>query len=418
MHEMTTYLLHNTTLIDGTGAAALPNAAVLVRNGTISWAGAEADLSPAADPAHPITRVDLQGHTLCPGFFDCHVHFALPGTAGSVLEHALKPPSYEQFRLIERLRVTLHNGVTTARDLMGVDPGVRDAVADGLIDGPRLLVAINMLSQTSGHADFHLPSGLDLGPLIGARLVDSVDAARTSARELIRQGADVIKVASSGGVSSPNDDPSWLGMRRDMIAAIVEEGQNYGGRPVAAHAIGYPGIRAAVEAGVHSIEHGYELDDELRHQMVAQGTFLVPTLLETMTPVTASPQGAKKSAKWHAMAHDSIHASAAAGIRIAVGTDAGLSPDHGTNLKELGLLVRFGGLTPMQAIVAGTLTSAQLCGVADKLGTVAADKIADLVVIRGDPLDDIDAVGDPDNILLVLKEGKPVGNRGGFAVPT
>lgn len=115
-------------------------------------------------------------------------------------------------------------------------------------------------------------------------------------------------------------------MRRELIAAVVEEGHHYGGRPVAAHAIGYAGIRAAVEAGVHSIEHGYQLDDDLRHQMVEQGTFLVPTLLETMKEVTASPQGAAKSAKWHAMAHDSIAASAAAGIRIAVGTDAGLSP--------------------------------------------------------------------------------------------
>jgi imidazolonepropionase-like amidohydrolase len=409
------FLLHHTTLIDGTGADALPDAAVLIEDGRISWAGPESDFTP--DPADTVTRVDLLGNTLCPGFFDCHVHFALPGTQGSVLEQALKPPSYEQFRLIERLRVTLHNGVTTARDLMGIDPGVRDAVADGLIAGPRLLVAINMLSQTSGHADFHLPSGLDLGPLIGARLVDTVDAARLRARELIRDGADVIKVASSGGVSSPNDDPSWLGMRRELIAAIVEEGRNYGGRPVAAHAIGYPGIRAAVEAGVHSIEHGYELDDDLRAQMVDQGTFLVPTLLETMTPVTASPQGAAKSAKWHVMAHDSLHASAAAGIRIAVGTDAGLSPDHGTNLAELGLLVRFGGLTPMQAIVAGTQTSAELCGVADRLGTVVAGKIADLVVVRGNPLDDIDSVGVPDNILLVIKDGRVAGNRGGYTVP-
>ena len=410
---MTTYLLHNMTLIDGTGAAPVPQAAVLVKDGIISWAGAESDL-PAAES---VTRVDLGGHSLCPGFFDCHVHFALPGSTGSPLEHALKPPSYELFRLLERLRVTLHNGVTTARDLMGIDAGVRDAVADGLIEGPRLLVAVTMLSQTSGHADFHLPSGLDLGPLIGARLVDSVDTARLRARELIRSGADVIKVASSGGVSSPNDDPSWLGMRREMIAAIVEEGQNYGGRPVAAHAIGRPGIRAAVEAGVRSIEHGYELDDELRAQMVAQGTFLVPTLLETMTPVTASPQGAAKSAKWHAMAHDSLSASVAAGVRVAVGTDAGLSPDHGTNLAELGLLVRFGGLSPMQAIVAGTSASAELCGVGDQLGTVTAGKLADLVVVQGNPLNDIDSIGRPENILLVIKGGRAAGNRGGFTVP-
>lgn len=409
---MTAYLLHNATLIDGTGATPVSDAAVLVDGDRIRWAGTAADASPPAD----VVRVDLGGNTICPGFFDCHVHFGLPGAKGSPLEKALKPPSYGYFELVDRLRVTVQNGVTTARDLMGLDTGVREAVANGLIEGPRLLVAINMLSQSGGHADFHLPSGIDLGGFIGACLVDSVDAARKRVRELLRAGADVVKVASSGGVSSPNDDPTWLGMRREMIAAIVEEAGNYGSRPVAAHAIGYAGIKAAVDAGVHSIEHGYELDNELRHQMVAQGTFLVPTLLETMTPVTATPQGAAKSAKWHAMAHDSIAASAAAGIKIAMGTDAGLSPDHGTNLKELGLLVRFGGLTPMQAIVAGTLTSAQLCGVDDSLGSVQSGKTADLVVVRGNPLADIDSVGDPANILLVVKDGKKVGNRGGFAI--
>lgn len=410
---MTRLVLHHAVLIDGTGAPPVRDGAVVVDGDRIAWAGAESDTPP--QPADAV-RVDLGGNTICPGFFDCHVHIGLPGSTGSPLEKAFKPPSYGYFQLIERLRVTLENGVTTARDLMGIDTGVREAVADGLIAGPRLLVAVNMLSQSGGHADFHLPSGIDLGGFLGAYLVDSVDAARKRARELLRAGADVIKIASSGGVSSPNDDPSWLGMRRDMISAVVEEGHNYGGRPVAAHAIGYAGIKAAVDAGVHSIEHGYELDDELRHQMVTQGTFLVPTLLETMKPVAASPQGAAKSAKWHAMAHDSIAASAAAGVRIAVGTDAGLSPDHGTNLKELGLLVKFGGLTPMQAIVAGTQTSAQLCGVEDTLGTVAPGKIADLVVVRGNPVDDIDSLGDPANVLLVVKEGKTVGNRGGFAI--
>ncbi len=411
---MTSLLLHNTTLIDGTGADPVPDAVVVVDHDHISWAGPTSN-APAA-PADA-TRVDLGGHTLCPGFFDCHVHFSLPGTKGSPLERAMRPPSYLYFELLERLRVTLHNGVTTARDLMGIDSGVRDAVADGLIAGPRLLVAINMLSQTAGHADFHLPSGLDLTPFVGGSLVDSIDDARRRTRELIAAGADVIKIASSGGVSSPNDDPTWLGMRAEAIAAVVEEGQAYGGKPVAAHAIGRAGIRAAVEGCVHSVEHGYDLDDELRAQMREQGTFLVPTLLETMAPVTASAGGARKSAHWHELAHDSIAASAAAGLKIAVGTDAGLSPDHGTNLKELGLLVRFGGLTPMQAIVAGTRTSAELCGVAEKLGTVEAGKLADLVVVAGDPLANIDTLGDPANILLVVKEGATVVNRGGFAVP-
>jgi len=408
---MATVLLRNTTLIDGTGNDAVPDAAVLVDGDKISWAGPEAEIpTTAADTV----SVDLGGNTICPGFFDCHVHLSLPGPSGSPLEMAMRPASYRYFELIKRLKTTLENGVTTVRDLMGVDAGVRDAVADGLIDGPRLLVSVNLISQSAGHADFHLPCGVDLTPLVGGVLVDTVDAARQRARELIREGADVLKVASSGGITSPHDDPTYLGMRREMIAAIVEEGQNYGGRRVAAHAQGIAGIRAALDAGVHSIEHGYALDDELCQQMVAQGTFLVPTLLETMTPVTATAAGAAKSAKWHALSHESIAVAVANGVKIGVGTDAGLTPAHGTNLKELGLLVRFGGMTPMQAIVAGTRASAQLCGVDDTLGTVEAGKAADLVVVRGNPLDDIDSVGDPDNILLVIKGGRTVGNRGGF----
>jgi imidazolonepropionase-like amidohydrolase len=230
-------------------------------------------------------------------------------------------------------------------------------------------------------------------------------------------GADVIKVASSGGIASPSDQPEWLGMREEMIAAVVAEAEAYGNKRVAAHAIGYAGIEAAVTAGVTSIEHGYQLDDELRKRMVDQGTFLVPTLLETMTDVTVSPTAREKSIRWHEMAHEAVAASASAGVRIALGTDAGLSPDHGTNLRELGLLVRFGGLTPMQAIVAGTRTSAELCGLSDELGTIEAGKIADVVVVRGDPLADIDAVGIPDNVLLVLKAGIVAKDRGGFLTP-
>ncbi|OBB55816.1 amidohydrolase family protein [Mycolicibacterium monacense] len=402
-------LLHHATLIDGTGAAPLPDAAVLVEKDRIRWAGAASDA-----PTDDATRVDLGGNTICPGFFDCHVHFSLPGAGATPIDRALNPPSYHYFQLIDRLRVTLHNGVTTARDLMGIDAGVRDAVAHGLVDGPRLLVAINMMSQTCGHADFHLPSGIDLTPMVGGSLVDTVDEARRRTRELIAAGADVIKVASSGGVSSPSDQPEWLGMRRELIAAVVEEAAAYGHKRVAAHAIGRAGIEAAVEAGVSSVEHGYQLDEGLRHKMVEAGIFLVPTLLETMADVTSSPAGQAKSAHWHAVAQESISASAAAGVKIAVGTDAGLSPAHGTNLKELGLLVRFGGLTPMQAIVAATSTSAELCGLAEQLGTVEAGKLADLVIVRGDPLADIDSVGEPDNILLVLKEGRAAIDRAGF----
>lgn len=413
---MTTTILHNAQLVDGTGSDPIADAVVIVEDGKISWAGASAD-APEADASKNPVKVDLGGNTITPGFFDVHVHLFLPGPTGgtaALMQEAMVPPSFRYFEIAMRLEKTLAAGVTTVRDLMGTDTGVRLATQYGLVKGPRLLVADKMLSQTAGHADWHLPSGIDGSTFVGGELVDSVDEARKAARELLRTHVDVIKIASSGGVTSVNDDPTWVGFRTEMVAAVVEEGKNYGGIPVAAHAIGNGGIRAAVEGGVHSVEHGYELDDDLRQQMVDRGQFLVPTLLETISPDAATPQAAAKSAKWHAVAHDSVHASVDAGIKIAVGTDAGLVPDHGANLGELPLLVQYGGMTPMQAIVAGTKTSAECCGVDHILGTIEAGKLADIVVVAGDPLKDISAVADNDKILLVMKDGHPAVNRGGF----
>ncbi|WP_024796910.1 metal-dependent hydrolase family protein [Tomitella biformata] len=408
-------VLHNARLIDGNGGEPVSDAVVQIDGGKIAYAG-PASGAPQIDEAKQPVKVDVEGNTICPGFFDVHVHLALPGTKGSPIMAAMVPESYRHFQLIDRLKATVEAGVTTVRDMMGVDVGVRDAVAHGLIEGPRLLVADKMLSQTGGHADFHLPSGVDGTGILGGKLVDTVDEARIEARELLREGVDHIKVASSGGVSSPSDDPDWLGAREELVAALVEEAHNYGGRPVAAHAIGLAGITSAVKAGVRSIEHGYALTDELRKEMVERGQFLVPTLLETLSADTATPQAVAKGEKWHAIAQESIRASVQAGIKIALGTDAGLVPDHGTNLQEMGLLVKFGGMTSLQAITAGTRTSAELCGLADTLGTLEAGKIADVVVVKGDPSLDAGLLGDNDNILLVLKEGKAKSNRGAFAV--
>lgn len=410
---MTTTILHNARLIDGNGAEPVADAVVVIDGDKITYAGA-ADGAPAA--ADDATKVDLGGNTICPGFFDVHVHMSLPGTKGMPIMAAMVPPSYRYFQLIDRLKTTLEAGVTTVRDLMGIDVGVRDAVAHGLIEGPRLLVADKMISQTGGHADFHAPSGVDGTDIVGGKLIDTVDEARIEARKLCREGVDVIKVASSGGVSSPNDQPEYLGAREELVAALVEEGHNYGGRPVAAHAIGLPGIEAAVNAGVHSIEHGYALTDELRKKMVENGQYLVPTLVQTLKDDTATPQAVAKSQKWHKIAQESVKASVDAGIKIGVGTDSGLGPDHGDNLKEIGLLVKFGGMTPLQAITSATKISSEICGLQETLGTVEAGKIADIVVVKGDPSTDADSIGVHDNILLVLKEGKTKSNRGAFAV--
>ena len=368
-----------------------------------------------------MTRIDLGGRTVCPGFIDAHVHFALPGRQGSPLEGLQEPTTYRVLKVLERLRTTLENGVTTARDLLGLDAGFRRAVAERRVPGPRLLVSIAMLSQRGGHADFTTPSGLDAlaaavtFPDSPPNLVDSVDAMRLRVRELVASGADCIKLASSGGVTSPHDDPEWLGLRPEMIRAAVEEAGAYGGLPVAVHAIGRPGIQAAVQAGVTSIEHGYALDDDLRAEMVERGQFLVPTLLETMEepdPARSAPGAYEKAVRWHRVAHESVARSAAAGVRIVLGTDAGITPEHGTNLRELDLLVRLGGMTPLQAITAGTRHAAELCRVDDITGTLEAGMAADLVVTDIDPLTDIAALAEPAHILAVVKDGYVAIDRG------
>lgn len=413
-------LLHNARLIDGNGQAPVADAALLLEGERVRWVGPRASLP--AD-IRDVQWVDLGGRTVCPGFIDTHVHFALPGPESSPLEGINELPSYRMFKVLSRLRVTLENGVTTARDLMGLDAGFRQAVAERQIVGPRLLVSVAMLSQRAGHADFTLASGIDglaaavAFPQSPGNLVNSVDDMRSRVRELVAAGADCIKLASSGGLTSPHDQPEWLGLRPEMIRAAVEEAQAYGGLPVAAHAIGRPGIEAAIRAGVTSIEHGYALDDKLRTEMVQRGQFLVPTLLETtkdLDPARSSPTAYEKGVRWHRIAQESVVHSVAAGVRIALGTDSGLTADHGNNLKELALMVRLGGMTPMAAITAATSDAAELCGVADLTGSLDAGKAADLVITDVDPLTDIAALADPAHIQAVVKEGRAAIDRAGL----
>ncbi|MBO1335721.1 amidohydrolase family protein [Streptomyces sp. VRA16 Mangrove soil] len=414
-------VLEHIRLIDGTGAAPVPDAALVIEGTRIRWCGPAAQLPDAPD-LRSAPRVDLRGRTVCPGFIDAHVHFALPGPAGHPVLGAAEPVTYRALKVIERLRTTLHNGVTTARDLMGLDAGFRRAVAERRIAGPRLLVAIAMLSQTAGHADFRLPSGIDglatavAFPGSPSGIVDTVDDMRTRVRALVAAGADCIKLATSGGVTSPHDRPEWLGLRPEMVRAAVEEAQAYGGLRVAVHAIGEPGIAAAVRAGVHSIEHGYALTDDLRAEMAERGQFLVPTLLETLAepdPAQVGPHIHAKAVRWHRVAQESFARSVDAGVSVVMGTDAGLTAPHGQNLKELGLMVRFGGMTPLDAIRAATADAARLCGVDDFTGTLAAGKTADLVVCGTDPLADIDALGDPAHVHAVVKDGHIAIDRAG-----
>jgi imidazolonepropionase-like amidohydrolase len=402
-------LLDNGNLIDGTGADPVRPGAVLIgADGTVSWAGPAGTAPPLPAGA---SRIDVGGATLLPGFTDTHVHVLSPGGGGiNPLVGAQQPASFRVLGAVRNLRATLDAGVTTIRDLGGADLGVKQAVEDGLVDGPRMLIAIALISCTGGHGDSTFASGLSLNNLnrIGA-VADGPDECRQVTRRLIRSGADWIKVASTGGVWSPTDQPDDDGLGEDEIRVIAEVARSHGGRRVASHAQGRNGILNAVRAGVASIEHGYQIDREGIDGMLERGTFLVPTLTTATRepdPAKTLPVNYEKKMRWIRIAREHIPAALQAGVKVAMGTDCGVA-DHGANLTELARLVEF-GLSPMQAILAGTRNAAELLGMTGEIGSLEPGKRADVVVADADPLADIAALADPDRIILVVKDGRVV----------
>ncbi|GAA4627838.1 amidohydrolase family protein [Actinoallomurus vinaceus] len=392
-------------LIDGTGAAPVESVAVVVDDGRFTYVGPE-DSRPQIDGA---TVVDLGGRTLLPGFFDCHVHFLMNSNTDFTGRLLTNRPTVTVFERAEQMRTTLHGGVTTARDLGGIDAGYRDAVALGLIDGPRLHVALRLMSHTGGHADFSLPTGFDPGPLVGpvSELVDDPAEARLATRRLLRDGADVIKVCATGGVNSPSDQPEDEGLSVEEIKAVVDEVRRHRGRPVAAHAQGSQGIKNALRGGVSSIEHGYLIDDEGIDLMLEKGAFLVPTLSTFhVAREHFTPAAYEKKMRMAEAATERLSEAVRRGVQVALGTDSGVLA-HGQNLKELGYMTKL-GLSPLEAIRAGTLNAARLLSLDETLGTIEPGKTADLVVCDGDPTADIDILGDPANIVLVMQEGRLV----------
>jgi len=342
---------------------------------------------------------------------------AAPGEADVLVEDGriLQAPfSYRFFETVKNLAATLAAGITMVRDAAGADAGVKKAVADGLVPGPRLQISVTLLSQTGGHGDGWFPSGQVVEfwppyPGMPDGLVDGPEAMRRKVRELIRAGADVIKVATSGGVLSPTDDPRHAHFRDDELTALVAEAAA-AGRWVMAHAQASDGIKAAVRAGIRSIEHGIYLDDEAIELMLARGAWLVPTLVAPRGVLAAAeaglpiPEAARRKALEVSEAHaDSFRRAVAAGVKVAMGTDSGVTP-HGRNLAELELMAK-GGMEPAQALAAATSSAAELLGVADELGTLEPGKRADVVVVDGDPFE-LATLGD--RIAAVVKDGRLV----------
>jgi len=381
---MTRTVLTGGRVFDGTGSDPAP-ADVAIEGGRIVGLGSGLDGD---------LEIDVRDRTILPGLFDCHTHVCLSDV--NLWGAAQAPFSRQFYEAAKNLQKTLAVGITSIRDAGGADLGIKEAVADGTIAGPRLQISIIMLSQTGGHGDDWYPSGAEV-PLFIAHpgrpsgIVDGVDEVRRKVRELRRAGADVIKVATSGGVLSARDDPRHAHFRPAELEALVEEA-TAAGMFVMAHAQGADGIKNAVRAGIRSIDHGIYLDDEAIELMLARGTWFVPTLvapqgvLDAVAAGISLPPAVVDKARMIIDVHRSAFRRAVeAGVRIAMGTDSGVTA-HGQNLRELQLMAD-GGMAPAEVLEATTRSAAELLGVDDDLGTIAEGKLADLVVVAGDPYD-------------------------------
>jgi imidazolonepropionase-like amidohydrolase len=323
------------------------------------------------------------------------------------------PHSLTVAHALNHARITLEAGFTSVRDAAGTPRGVKMAIDRGMFPGPRLRIAVAALSQTGGHGDSTMPSGAitRIGdPEHPNWVVDGVEDVRKATREILRAGADQIKVHTSGGVMSPNDEPGATGFSPDEIAVIVYEARA-AGKTVMAHAQAAQGIRNAVLGGIASIEHGIYLEDDVIEEMKRRGTYLVATLVAPVwvirrserDPGSVPPYAVRKSLEVKTAHHDSFKRAYAAGVPIAMGTDTGVGP-HGSNAEELAFMVE-AGMTPMEALVATTKTAAECSRVGHAVGTIEVGKFADLLLVDGDPLTDIAVLQNREKLALIMKGG-------------
>jgi imidazolonepropionase-like amidohydrolase len=405
-------ILRGATLIDGTGASPVRDATLVIQDGRI-----ESVTSGAGGPP-PGARdvIDATGLTVLPGLIDCHDHLASHGYDLAVRWGLSEPASTRSVRTSRVIEQTLAAGYTTVRDAGGLDAGFRSAVAEGLIQGPRLLTAIAIISPIGGIGDRVSPSGHECvvadDPALPAGVANGIGEVRRVVRTMIRAGADVIKCATTGGASSrAGHGPSDPAFNLDEMRALVDESHAQG-RKVMCHALGGSGLRLAIEAGVDSIEHGCYLDEdpELIPMMAERGIVLTPTLLVyEYHRESKAPHVRERARALQEHHRESIRRALAAGVRVVAGTDAG-GHGHPPNAGELPLLVA-AGLTPMQAIQAATGWAADCVGLEREVGTLEKGKRADLIAVAGDPLADIGVLTDASRIRLVLKDGVVAARR-------
>jgi imidazolonepropionase-like amidohydrolase len=391
--------IRNILVIDGTGAK-LERATVVVDGDRIAAVGPDSRVK--------IPRrsrvIEGRGRALLPGLIDCHVHYCLDASPDTIRTLEQDDPTVTAIKAVAHARATLEAGVTTVRDIGSrghISISVARAIKAGVIPGPRTLNAGLVICMPGGHAWF-----------IG-RQADGPDEIVKAVREQVRAGADVIKFIATGGVLTPGTSPGAAQLTPEELQAGVKEAVR-AGRRVAAHAHGAEGMKNALRAGVHSIEHGTLLDDEALDLFRERRTFLVPTLSAIQSGFEHGKTGGmqddalEKCAGMAEAQRKSFRKAVRAGVRIAMGTDAGtpLNP-HGRNAQELRRMVQF-GMTAMQAIEAATRSAATLLGLEQEIGTVEAGKQADLLVVNGNPLDDIALLETPARLECVIQGGKIV----------
>ncbi len=401
-------VLRAARLFDGKSASLQQPGVVVVSGSRIEAAGPQSAIPPNA------TIVDLGDATLLPGFMDAHTHLSGEGSDDALrdrVERLERTPAEQALVASVHARKTLMAGFTTVRDLGSndfVDVALRNAIQRGAIAGPRMLVAVRGIGSTGGHCD---PTNAVRFGLLqpGAEqftVANGPDAVRAAVRWVVKHGADVIKTCATGGVMSLNDDVDSPQLTQAELEALVDQAHTMR-RKAAAHAHGAEGAKRAIRAGIDSIEHGSFLDDEALAMMVRRGTFYVPTLMAAQGLRERLERGARLDPRQERKARQALDAldvtvrkAIRMGVRIAFGTDAAVYP-HGRNGEEFAQLVAR-GLAPLDALKAATSVNAELFGLADRLGTLEAGKLADIVAVPGDPTRDIRVT---EKVFFVMKEG-------------
>ena len=402
------YVLKAARLFDGKSNSLVTPGVVVVTDGKIAGTGSSASIPTEAEV------IDLGDATLLPGFIDAHTHLTMTyreDYARAALDALRKPIPEMALDAGVNARTTLMAGFTTVRDVGSteyLDAGLRNAINRGVVPGPRMLVAVHAIGATGGHCDDtgwrEGAVGKETGPEVG--VINGADEARRAVRLAHKYGATVIKTCATGGVLSLADAVDTPQLTQAELDALVDEAHALRLK-TAAHAHGAEGAKRAIRAGIDSIEHGSFLDDEALDLMKQKGTYYVPTLMaaqglseQIQKGVPIPPAIKVKADDAIAHVHQTFQKAIAKGVKIGLGTDAAVYP-HGRNAEEFHQMVDL-GMKPIDALKAGTSSDADLLGLSSKIGTLETGKLADVVAVPGDPLENIRQT---EHVFFVMKEG-------------